>query len=192
MSSLYVLVWRNASFTHEYAYFYFAAPVAMMAGVGLDAVWSWSGISTANRWRRQATRGAVLAAIVALAIAGNRRTLGLHRERDYMLLWGSTEPRNLVRELGRTIERLFPEDCEVLCNFPWDSPPLEYYARRPITFRLATLAEWQPLLTRPGQRMGGIIWLGAPGTDALVAALPEGSRQIVQFGDFRFCFWRPD
>ena len=192
MGAMYVLVWRNVSFTHEYAYFYFAAPVAMMAGVGLDAVWSWFGISPSNRRWRYAAPVVVLSAIVALAIAGHRRTLALHRERYYMLIWGSAEPRDLVRELGRTAERFFPDDTELLCNFPWDSPQLEYYARRSIAFRLITFADWQPLLVWPGQRVGGIIWLGAPGADELMAILPEGNRQIVQFDDFRFCFWRPD
>jgi hypothetical protein len=192
MNALYLLIWRNASYNHDYAGFYFAVPVAILGGIGLSAILDWAERNPGHTLRKTASWATTLALITLQAVWGYSRTRALHRVPYHMLDCGRDEPRNLMPRFGQAISQAFPEDTKILCNFPWYSPQLEYYACRPIIFKLATYDDWQAHLSRPGQRIGGLIWLEATGARELLASLPRGSRQLVQFGEFQFCLWKPD
>ncbi len=190
-AAVFLVVFRDGSYVHDYWGFYFVAPVAMMGGVALDALlrhaWSRDVVPVV----RGLCIGAALAAVVLLGRRGYEGTRALHSI-DWWILDGVTEePADLIPRLGETIYWTFPDETPVLCNFSKRGPHLEYYARRSISYDKFTCAEWEPLLARPGQRTGGLVWLGAPGGEELWSALPQGRKKVVQFSSLRFGFWRP-
>jgi 4-amino-4-deoxy-L-arabinose transferase-like glycosyltransferase len=184
-NAMYVLVLRQGSYTHDYLGFHFVAPVAMLAGVALDGILAWPrhrvlGILT------------VLALTAWLGARAYTTTRELHRFQYHILDYTVDEPPDLIPALGRTIAQQFPEDTQVVCNFlPWREPQVLYYASRNLIGGQNTFAQWQPLLAQPDRPVGGVIWMQAPGANELVSALPGGAKRIVEFGNLRFCFWRP-
>ena len=155
--------------------------MALLGGVALDAL-----LAVAHKLAKVA----VLGIVAALVLLGLDETRALHRAPYYMLEWGRDEPRDLIPEFGQVIARTFPADAEILCNFPWYTPQLEYYGRRQIVFKLTTYTDWKPLLAG-ATPVGGVIWLGEPSADELLANLPKGTSQIIHLGDRRFCLWKP-
>src|SRR5205814_9272151 len=107
------VLFRNASSIHDYASFYFSVPVAMMAGVALDAI-----------CQQCASRGVALRIVAAsgtvallgfLIINGNRQTVAL-RHQFHILSEERKEPAQLIPELGRATRRWFGKDVAVICN----------------------------------------------------------------------------
>jgi len=167
---------------HDYWGFYFIAPVAMMGGVGLEAL---------LRWRRMLGRVMAAALVLWLSRSAITETVALQNFQYHVLDWVTPEPKNLIPELGERISKTFAEDARVLCNFlPYPQPQLEYYARR-ILVPAQRYDDWLPWINRTDGQIGGVIWLGAPGADELISKLPHGTREIVEFGPARFLFWKP-
>lgn len=168
---------------HDYWGFYFIAPVAMMGGVGLEAL-----------LQSRRILGWVFSAALVLWLTRSAVTeMARLQNFQYRILdWVAPEPKNLIPELGGRISVTFADDARVLCNFlPYPQPQLEYYARR-VLIPAQRREDWLPWLKRAGKPVGGVIWLGAPGADELISKLPSGTREIVEFGQARFLFWKPD
>jgi 4-amino-4-deoxy-L-arabinose transferase-like glycosyltransferase len=167
---------------HDYWGFYFIAPVAMMGGVGLDAL------------LRRRMPGGIIAVVLAAWLARDavKETVALENFQYHILDWIAPEPKNLIPELGERISKTFPQDAKVLCNFlPYPQPQLEYYARR-VLIPAQRDDDWRSWINRPDRPIGGVIWLEVPGADELVTKLPQGSREIVEFGPVRFLFWKKE
>lgn len=190
MQTIYLVVWRNVSYTHEYASFYFVLPVAIMGGVALDGLLGWVQQRWSSKLARAVAHCLLVAAIAGLCGWGYAQSR-LYHHRYYLLEWGGPEPENLIPSLGRTIARAFPDDAMILCNFPWISPQLQYYAGKGMAFQKTAYADWRPYLTT-NRAIGGVIWQEAQGAAELLAALPSDHREIVRFGPYSFCLWRPE
>ena len=186
---LYLVICRNVAYSHDYASFYFLLPVALMGGLALDAALNWWETRATSMWARYVGMAVLVAAIAGLCTWSRLKSHG-YDSHYYMLEWGGPEPEDLIPSLGRDIEERFPANGRVLCNFPWQSPQLQYYAQRVVLFQKTSYDEWQPLISSQ-QPVGGVIWLGAEGATQLLKALPTGQREIVQFGKYGFCFWKP-
>jgi 4-amino-4-deoxy-L-arabinose transferase-like glycosyltransferase len=191
MDLFYVVVFRNASFIHGYAAFYFVAPVAMMCGIALNA-WIQRSETGNKPLVRTAALCGIMTLLVVLGVSGFQTTRDLDRKQHSILDWKVYEPPDLVPGLARAIRDTFPEDTVILCNFlPAYGPHLHYYAQRNIWNNMNAYDEWEPVIRDPHLHCGGVIWMEAPGGPKLLSALPEGTRKMVSFGDRRFCLWIP-
>jgi len=192
LSVIYVVGFRNASSVHDYASFYFTVPVAMMAGLALDALCHWSGSEDAS-WRIAVTV-CVLAILGVLVVSGERQTLTL-RHQFLILTDDQPEPRELIPELGEAIRGWFgSEDVAVIGNFlPTYGPQLHYYAQHEILGCVYTPQDWKETISDPeNSPLGGVIWLGAPHADEVLASLPPGPQERLLIRNVPFCFWRPE
>jgi hypothetical protein len=192
MSVVYVVAFRNASSIHDYASFYFAVAVAMMAGVGLEAVCRWSE----GRGSRMdaALTVFVLAVLGMLMFSGERRTLTL-RHSFSILEFDKSEPPDLIPELGRAMRSFFGDnDVAVICNFlPVYGPQLHYYAQHELLPCAFTAAEWREQIADPENApIGGAIWLQEPRAGEVLASLPAGTQTRMTIRGIPFCFWRPN
>jgi hypothetical protein len=167
-------------------------PVATMAAVGLDCLCHRA--ETHGPMVRAAVYLGVLALIGVLIASGERETVGLRRQ--FLILSDEDpEPRDLIPELGRAMRSRFgSEDVAVICNFlPTYGPQLHYYAQHEILGCVFTPEEWRETIADPENApLGGVIWLGDPEAEAIVASLPAGTQERVLICDIPFCFWRPD
>jgi len=191
MSTFYVVAFRNASSIHDYASFYFTIPVAMMAGVALDAALGWSE-------RHGATARVVIAACTSMVLAvllvhGARQTRELRRPFS-ILDYEKPEPPQLIPELGRAIRDTFGDDVAVICNFlPVYGPQLHYYAQHDLLACAFTAEEWKEQIADPENApIGGVIWMQAPHAEEVLASLPPGSLSRIEIRHIPFCFWRPE
>ncbi|MDR3402069.1 MAG: glycosyltransferase family 39 protein [Chthoniobacter sp.] len=190
MSALYVVLFRNASSVHDYASFYFTVPVAMMAGVALDALCRWSEAKGAMA--RLAGITCTLVLLGLLVFTGERQTVALRR--PFLILTDENpEPVDLIPELGRALRDRFGPDVAVICNFlPSYGPQLHYYARHELLPCVFTADEWAEVIADPENApVGGAIWLGDPRAEQIVAQLPPGPQERVTIRGIPFCFWRP-
>ena len=191
LSVIYVAAFRNASSVHDYASFYFTVPVAVMAAVALD-----------NLCQRTEAHGPVVRTVVLLGVlavlgtliaTGQRSTVVLRRQ--FLILSDENpEPAALIPELGRAIRASFgSEDVAVICNFlPTYGPQLHYYAQHEILGCVHTPEEWREIIADPENApLGGVIWMGAPEADDVLASLPPGTLERKWICDVPFCFWRP-
>ncbi len=189
-AAVFLVVFRDGSYVHDYWGFYFIAPVAMMGGLALDVLVSCAWSRDVAPVVRGLCIGAAVAAVVLLGRRGYEGTRTLHLRQWWILDGVVEEPRDLIPDLGRTIYRAFPDETLVLCNLAERGPHLGYYARRSILYRPA-YADWEPLTDRLGRHAGGLVWLGAPGGEELWSALPQGRKKVVRLGNLRFGLWRP-
>jgi len=191
MSVLYVVVFRIASAIHDYASFYFTVPVAMMAGVALDALCQWcesKGVAA-----RVGSTACVLALLGGLVFIGERQTVALRR--PFLILTDETpEPPDLIPELGHAMRDRFGQDVAVICNFlPSYGPQLHYYARHELLPCVFTADEWAEVIADPENApVGGVIWLGDPRAEQIVARLPPGPQERLTIRGIPFCFWHPE
>ena len=189
-SAFYVAVFRNASMIHDYASFFFTVPVAMMAGVALDVF---------ARWCEARGRSWKMAGIVAasgmclfLIVTGERQALALRR--PFRILDSEkSEAADLIPALGRAIRDFFPEDTNVICNFlTYYGPHLHYYAQRDLVNGVMTEDAWlHELADESNAPVGGVIWIGDPGSREVIARLPAGILKDVESGGEHFVFWSP-
>ena len=211
LSAFYIVAFRNASYIHAYAPFYFIVPVAIVGGIAVEAFARWC------ESRASGVRAAGFIAIAAvygwLVFSGERQAIALNRP-FRILDWNKPEPASLVPELGRVINKKFPEDTTVICNFfAHYGPQLEYYAQRTILSpdewtkvtsravlfsqlrlrRNFTADQWTKLTEGADSTpVGGVVWLGKPDAKEILAALPSGSREKINVRGIPFCFWKPD
>lgn len=190
LSVVYIFLFRNASAIHDYASFYFTVPVAMMAGVALDA---------ASRWydRRGGALHCVGAAVALgilgyLAIVGQRETIELRRP-FRILSDENSEPPQLIPELGHAMRERFGNDVAIICNFlPTYGPQLHYYAQHDLLPCVFTADEWKEVIADPQNApVGGVVWLGDPRGEEILTKLPPGSQERVTIHGIPFCFWHP-
>jgi hypothetical protein len=191
LSAVYVVGFRNASSVHDYASFYFTVPVALMAGVALDA------LCQACAVHGPLVRGAVLVCILALVgllVATGLRETERLRHQFLILSDDQPEPVELIPELGKAIHAWFgTEDVAVICNFlPTYGPQLHYYAQHEFLGCVYTPEEWRQTIADPeNSPLGGVIWLGEPHAEDVLASLPSGEVKRITIAHRAFCFWRP-
>ena len=200
IGGLYMILLRNWSYIHDWASFYFMAPVAILGGLALNAVLkhvdrcaqSETGVPpVAGRPRNR--RGFTLAGITALAawlaVTGFRQSEAMRSQ--FLLLDGiSSEPRNLAPDLGKALAQHFSPDTTILANFDPYGSTLPYYAQRPILNGLGTAAEWAAIMREESGPFGGVIWRDAPQAADVLAALPKAELTSLEVDGVRFTLWR--
>ncbi len=190
MNVLYIVLFRNASSVHDYASFYFTVPVAIMAGVALDAFCRWCEA------RGAAAHVTGLSCAVSvmgfLVVTGERRTAELRR--PFLILTDENpEPADLIPALGRAMRTWFGQDVAIICNFlPSYGPQLHYYAQHELLPGVFTADEWADVMTDPENApVGGAVWLGDPRAAEILAKLPPGPQERLTIRGIPFCFWCP-
>jgi 4-amino-4-deoxy-L-arabinose transferase-like glycosyltransferase len=195
MNALYLIVFRNASYRHDYAGFYFVAPVAMMSGVALDAFFGWLQREDRGRLFRWFGFGAVMLVVMLLGRHAFVQLRALHNLRVSFSVGAVIEPENLIRDLGHAMFQTFPEETRVIYLARARGRRvylgLKYYARHEIVYVKSDPIVLQEALLREGEHMAIVIWMGSAHTDELISALPEGDKRYEQFGALRFCMWKP-
>ncbi|EDY20217.1 hypothetical protein CfE428DRAFT_2141 [Chthoniobacter flavus Ellin428] len=190
LSVFYIFFFRNASAIHDYASFYFTVPVAMLAGVGLDAAACWCD-RRGNALHLVGT-AVTLGILGYLAIVGQRETVGLRR--PFRILSDENfEPSQLIPELGHAMRDRFGKDVAIVCNFlPTYGPQLHYYAQHDLLPCVFTADEWTEVIADPQNApVGGVIWLQDPRAAEIVAKLPPGPQEQIAIRGIPFCFWHP-
>ena len=192
MDALFVGIFQNDSYIHQYIAFYFLAPVAIMAGIALDRFITL--FRNAFPTLELARIGEVFACVVLLVmgIHGGLQTKQLQGQ-FYILDHATVEPPNLIPELGDAIQKHFPPGTHVLCNFlPEYGPHLAYYAQRDILNNLSEYRFWHGYLQDPSKTVGGVVWMTPKASHDLIAQLPPGSKQFFNVGNQSFCLWKRD
>jgi hypothetical protein len=191
MDALFVGVFQNDSYIHQYLAFYLLAPISIAAGVALDRFITAIGKVGAKPYlRRGAAEFAVCLGLVAMSFFSLDRTEALVRQ-FRILDYRTEEPPGLIPELGRAIQSQFSSETRILCNFlPDYGPQLSYYAQRDILNNLTEFNFWRPYLNDRSQRFGGVIWVSAnPAAQTILAELPGGSKKFLRVGNQTFCLW---
>lgn len=191
MDALFVGLFQNDSYIHQYISFYFVAPVAIMAGITLDRLITF--FRTSLTISRFAHAGEVVACLLLLVLAnrGTFQTTQLQRQ-FHILDYHTPEPPNLIPELGDAIQKHFPSDAHILCNFlPEYGPQFAYYAQRDILNNLSEYRFWQGYLKNPTKPIGGVVWMTPKTSQELISKLPPGSKQFLNIGELSFCLWKP-
>jgi 4-amino-4-deoxy-L-arabinose transferase-like glycosyltransferase len=187
MDAFYVGAFRNASYIHNYAAFYFILPVAICGGVALDAAAEWLD----SRFPLAAGSVAAVLACAVLGVSGWRAADGLLGQ-AYLLETEDAEPGDLILQIGSLIRAEFPPDTDVMTNFDDGyTPQLSYYAQRRIFNNLTYDIYWQKALQHPDRPLGGIIWTGDTDAGEVLAVLNTGSKRNVRIGGLQFCVWKP-
>ena len=195
MDAFYVGAFRNASYIHNYASFYFILPVAICGGVALDAAAAWLD----GRLLPAAGSAAGLLVCALLCLSGWRGADQLLGQ-AYLLDTEASEPADLVPRLGELIRTEFPPDADVMTNFDAGyTPQLSYYAQRRIINNLTYDIYWQEVLKDPDHPLGGLIWTGDaaaapdPTSDAaeVLAVLTSGTKLPIRIDNLQFCVWKP-
>jgi hypothetical protein len=190
IDTFYVCALRNQSYIHDFACFYFLVPIAIFAGFLIER------LLRALEARRP---GAPLlaptlagCALAAVLIACGMRSLAGIDTQFCILGDDDTEPATLMPDLGRLIDRTFPADAVVICNFDRYYSPLPYYARRVMANNRDTYADWQKALSDAApQPAGGIVWTGAPDAGDLLRRLPAAQTRPVTVDGIPFVLWLP-
>jgi hypothetical protein len=187
IDAIYVCVLRNQSFIHDFASFYFLVPIAVSAGFLVE-----SSIRAAR-----AGPPAFAVTLAGCAIAAGLIAWGVHSldhiDTQFCILDDDdSEPAMLMPDLGGLIDRTFPPDAVVLCNFDRYYSPLPYYARRAMANDTDTYADWQRAISDAlPQPAGGIVWTGAPDAAELLAHLPAAEKRPVTVDGIPFVLWTP-
>lgn len=191
MDALFVGLFQNESYIHEYIALYLVAPMAATAGIALDAL-----ASLVERYvtRREFRAAGVVVACGVICLAGFRgeREARALSHQFHVLDLKTPEPPELIPALGKIIRTNFPTDAHILCNFlPVYGPHLGYYAQRTLLNNLTDANCWKCFLAQPAPHVGGVIWMGGNGGKQIVAHLPPGTKQFLTVGNVRFCVWKP-
>ena len=188
MDALFVGVFQNDSYIHQYLAFYFLAPIAIAAGFALDRLVA--ELAKTRYVFPGLAEAAVCLGLIALSIFSFGRADTLVRQ-FRILDYRAEEAPRLIPELGNAIRSHFSSETRVLCNFlPDYGPQLAYYAQRDILNNLTEFNFWRPYLNDRSKRVGGVIWVSPnPATQTILAELPPGSRQFLTVGEQTFCLW---
>jgi hypothetical protein len=191
MDALFIGVFQNDSYIHQYIAFYLIAPVSITSGVSLDRLITQIEGSLAPRFFRGIAFCLVLLLLVATGLSGQRQAKAL-KQQFRILDYKAPEPTNLIPDLGKAIRRNFPSDTHILCNFlPDFGPQLAYYAQRDLINNLVDYRFWRTYLNRPSKHIGGVVWMGCQPAEEIVRKLPAGTKQFVKIDELSFCFWQP-
>jgi hypothetical protein len=190
MDALFVGLFQNDSYIHEYIAFYALVPVAVGAGIALDRLIAALNFKSAPSfgYAGQVVTGLIVAAI---AVSGFNHTQRMVR-RFLILDYRTEEPPDLIPTLGRAIRANFSSETHVLCNFlPDYGPQLAYYAQRDILNNLSEYRFWDPHLRDPSKRVGGVVWVSpGPSAQGILAKLPPGTKRFLNVGGLTFCLWK--
>jgi 4-amino-4-deoxy-L-arabinose transferase-like glycosyltransferase len=190
MDALFVGLFQNDSYIHEYIAFYALVPVSIGAGIALDR------LATTLKWKDApffgyASHVVICLIVAAIAVSGFGHTQHMIR-RFRILDYHTEEPPDLIPKLGRAIRANFSSDTHVLCNFlPDYGPQLAYYAQRDILNNLSEYRFWDPHLRDPSKQVGGVVWVSpSPSAQGILAKLPAGTKQFLKVGGLTFCLWK--
>jgi hypothetical protein len=185
----YLVILRNWSFVHDFASFCAIGSIAILGGLGIEAIWEWVD----NRSGPILARGivAVVTALLLpwLAWAGFERAQE-QRSQFRILDDAPREPANLIPDLGRYLATIFPADTKILCNFDPYYSPISYYAKRTILRNLTTADDWRFAFEKQDETFGGIVWLESPAAAEIMATLPPAEISETQIDGVRFAIWR--
>jgi hypothetical protein len=187
IDAFYVCALRNQSYIHDFASFYFLIPLAVFSGFLIE----WTLRRIAARWPGYPALAATLACCVlaaALIWSGIRRLDGIDTQ-FCILDDDDSEPAPLMPDVGHLIDRTFPPDAVIICNFDPYYSPLPYYARRVMANDTRTYADWQSAVSGAGpQPACGIIWADAPDARDLLTRLGGRVRRVMVDG-VPFVLW---
>jgi hypothetical protein len=188
MDALFIGVFQNDSYIHQYLAFYFLAPISIAAGVTLDRLIA--QLAKPKFLFRGAPEVAGCLGLIWLSVFSFDRADTLVRQ-FRILDYRAEEPPRLIPELGRAIRSHFSSETRVLCNFlPEYGPHLAYYAQRDILNNLTEFRFWRPYLDDRSARVGGVIWVSAgPAAQTILAELPPGPKKFLTVGEQTFCLW---
>jgi hypothetical protein len=188
---LYMALLRNWSFVHDWASFFCIGSIAILGGLGLEAVWNWMDRGSRPQFVRAAAGVATFGLFVWLATAGFVRA---EEQRSQLLILDGTvrEPSNLIPDVGRYLAKIFPAEATILCNFDPNYSPVSYYAQRTVITNLGSSVEWQFAVSAAHPRgVGGIVWLDAPSAAEILQLLPKDEVTPVEIDGIRFAVWKP-
>jgi 4-amino-4-deoxy-L-arabinose transferase-like glycosyltransferase len=191
MDLLFVGLFQNVSYIHQYSAYYFLAPLAISVGVALDRLIVVLHKVITFPVLRAAPELAVCVILIAMAASGVQRTQALSGQ-FRILDYHSHEPPSLIPELGEAIRENFSPETSVLCNFlPDYGPHLAYYAQRDLINNLSEYRFWDPYVNDRARNIGGVVWLSPnPSSHEIVAKLPNGPKQFLTVGSHTFCLWK--
>jgi hypothetical protein len=185
----YLVILQNWSFVHDFASFSVIGAIAILGGVGLEAVWQWLDRRSKTDIPRGVAAIATALLLPSLAWAGFRRAE--EQRSQFLILDGvSREPANLIPDLGRYLATNFRAGTTILCNFDPYYSPLSYYAKTTILRNVTTADEWSRAAGGEPGNAGGILWLAAPSTPEIIATLPAGEIDEAEIDGVRFVIWR--
>lgn len=185
----YLVILRNWSFVHDFATFSVIGSIAILGGLGIEAVWQWAESESRSKVPRWIVIVVTALFLPSLAWAGFRRAE--EQRSQFLILDGAArEPATLIPDLGRYLAASFPPGTTILCNFDPYYSPLSYYARNPILRNLTAAGEWNFAIADEHKNFGGILWLDAPSAAEIQAALPAGELSEVEIDGVRFAIWR--
>jgi dolichyl-phosphate-mannose-protein mannosyltransferase len=191
MDALFVGLFQNDSYIHEYIAFYFLLPLSIGAGVALDRMIT--ALKNCQGIRLVRLGPEVLGCLIlaAITVSGFSQTQGLARQ-FRILDYRTEEPADLIPILGRAIRANFSSETHVLCNFlPDYGPQLAYYAQRDILNNLSEYRFWDPHLRDPAMPVGGVVWVSpGPSAQGILAKLPPGTKRFLNVGNLTFCLWK--
>lgn len=185
----YLVILQNWSFVHDFASFIVIGAIAILGGVGLEAIWEWLDRRSKTDLPRRLAAVATVLFLPWLGWAGFRRA---EEQRSQFLILDavSPEPANLIADLGRYLATIFPAGATIVCNFDPYYSPLSYYAKTTILRNVTTADDWIQVDGGQPALAGGILWLGAPSTAEIVALLPSGEIGETEIDGVRFVVWR--
>ncbi|MDD5351329.1 MAG: glycosyltransferase family 39 protein [Chthoniobacteraceae bacterium] len=190
MDAVFVGVFQNDSYIHEYIPFYFIVPVSVLAGIALNQLAQTVENAPAH-WARPVGNAAAILLAAAGIWLGQVRTETL-QGRFCILDLQKKESEALIPALGKIIRSHFSPETRVLCNFmPYYGPQLEYYARREVAPNLSEPEDWKPYIQKTDGDVGGIVWMGDDDAPAILANLPPGKKEFVRLENESFCLWQP-
>ena len=190
MDALFVGIFQNDSYIHEYIAFYLLAPLAIAGGLALDTLIARLR-PVVNAWSMPSAEIAVCLLVLAVGLFAFRENQTLVR-RFRILDYHTDEPAGLIPELGRAIRGNFSAETQVLCNFlPDYGPQLAYYAQRNIVNNLSEYRFWDPHLSDLSKPVGGVVWVtSTAASQGILSKLPSGSKRFVTVGNLTFCLWK--
>ena len=190
IDAFYVCALRNQSYIHDFASFYFLIPFAVFPAFLVER------IIRGTESRRPGNPAMAIAGICSIGAAALIWS-GIHSLADIdtqfcILDDDNSEPATLMPDLGDLIDKMFPADAVIICNFDPYYSPLPYYARRTMENAVRTVADWQSAISDAAPRpAAGIIWTDAPDAPDLLRHLPAGEMRRVAVDGIPFVLWRP-
>ncbi|MGC3990203.1 MAG: glycosyltransferase family 39 protein [Chthoniobacteraceae bacterium] len=184
---VYVVIFRNESFIHDFAPFYLIAAIAMTSGLALDT--AWEAVARQSQAIRFLSRTALVALLAVLATLGCRSSQAM-RSQSLILDGDTPEPANLIPALGQQLHDTFTPNTVILLNIDPYGSTLNYYTQRSLLNNLDTADDWKGWMAEVSPA-GGVIWLDAPGAAQILAALPASEIQRIKVEGIPFAFWVP-
>jgi hypothetical protein len=190
MDALFVGLFQNDSYIHEYIAFYALVPVSIGAAIALERLIDALNFKSAPFFG-YAAQVVTCLLVAATAASGFDHTQRLVR-RFQILDYRTEEPPDLIPELGRAIRENFSSETHVLCNFlPDYGPQLAYYAQRDLLNNLSEYSFWDPYLRDSSKLVGGVVWVSPnPSAQGILAKLPPGTKRFLNVGGLTFCLWK--